>query len=364
MTILSNYNGDIDCWRKMQFNSVKRGNFSRMAGHVNKVMDQALQAGRETAVDNTAIAAESIKGRSLERRAAMKAEGKVAQAGLQAFAKTKDTKNKIESKEKINDILRPAKRMAGVVAGLGAISQAAVMQKNLKDDRADRAALKADQQAVFDAQQSLLADTRAQTAAIMEQIKNGMNATSSAPSGGTSSKPEGAANNATSSTVPSNTSSSNTDGSTGMRYMKKLVDNGMSPTQAAATVGHLEVESAGFTAHEEFQPNAYGTRGAGVLQWTNIPGGSQRRTEFENWSSRQGLKPTSFEANSGYLLHEMSTGNHWTGGGSLQGFKNIDNLTQASQYLENNYIRPSAGSSGRRQSAAQKYLNQWNSLNG
>ena len=64
MTILSNYNGDIDCWRKMQFNSVKRGNFSRMAGHVNKVMDQAFAAGRSTAVDHSAIAAESIKGRS------------------------------------------------------------------------------------------------------------------------------------------------------------------------------------------------------------------------------------------------------------------------------------------------------------
>ena len=193
MTILSNYNGDIDSWRKMQFNSVKRGNFSGMAGHVNKVMDQAFQAGRETAVDNTAIARESIKGRSLERRAAMKAEGEVAQAGLKAFTKVKKTKNEVDSAEKIRDIMRPAKRMAGVVAGLGAISQAAVAHKNLKEDRAERAALKAEQQAVFDAQQALLADTRAQSRALMEQIKAGMNTTPPAPSGSTPPKPSGSA---------------------------------------------------------------------------------------------------------------------------------------------------------------------------
>ena len=126
----------------MKFNSVKSGNFSGMAGHVNKVMDQAFAAGRSTAVDHSAIAAESIKGRSLERRAAMKAEGKVAQAGLKAFSKVKDTKNQIESKEKINDILRPAKRMAGIVGGLGAITSGAVMMKQNAEDKADREALK------------------------------------------------------------------------------------------------------------------------------------------------------------------------------------------------------------------------------
>ena len=73
----------------MQFNSVKRGNFSGLARSVNRATDQAFDAARSTAVDHTAIAKESIKGRSMERRAAMEAEGKVSRAGLQAFAKSK-----------------------------------------------------------------------------------------------------------------------------------------------------------------------------------------------------------------------------------------------------------------------------------
>ena len=93
MTILSNYNGDIDCWRKMQFNSVKRGNFSGLARSVSKSAAQAFDAARSTATDHTAIAKEAIKGRSMERRAAMEAEGKVARAGLEAVSKTKEYKD-------------------------------------------------------------------------------------------------------------------------------------------------------------------------------------------------------------------------------------------------------------------------------
>ena len=96
-------------------------------------MDQVFNAARETAVDNTMIAKEAIKGRGLERRAAMEAEADVPKAGMQAFAKVKDTKNKIDSAKKINDIKRPAKRMAGIVAGLGALTQGYVtMQENKK----------------------------------------------------------------------------------------------------------------------------------------------------------------------------------------------------------------------------------------
>ena len=66
----------------MRFNSVKRGNFSGLARSVNRTMDQVFNAARETAVDNTMIAKEAIKGRSMERRAAMEAEAKVARAGI------------------------------------------------------------------------------------------------------------------------------------------------------------------------------------------------------------------------------------------------------------------------------------------
>ena len=201
MTILSNYNGDIDCWRKMQFNSVKRGNFSGMAGHVNKVMDQALEAGRSTAVDNTAIAAESIKGRSLERRAAMKAEGKVAQAGLQAFAKVKDTKNKIESQKKINDIKRPAKRMAGILGGLGAITSGAVMMSQNAEDKADREELRGMRNAIDAKQDALEIERSERDDAVTAFLKNRNNGGES-----TVPKPSAPASNGVGAVTPKTTS--------------------------------------------------------------------------------------------------------------------------------------------------------------
>ena len=106
----------------MRFNSVKRGNFSSLAKSVNRTMDQVFNSSRETAMDNTKIANEAIKGRSMERRAAMKAEAEVSRAGLQAYTKVKMTKNDVETDKKVRDIKRPAKRMAGIVGGLGAIA--------------------------------------------------------------------------------------------------------------------------------------------------------------------------------------------------------------------------------------------------
>ena len=84
----------------MRFNSVKRGNFSGLARTVNKNYEAVHRAGRESGVDFTKIAQEAIKGRSLERRAAMKAEGQVAEAGMQAYSKVKNTKNDVEAKRR------------------------------------------------------------------------------------------------------------------------------------------------------------------------------------------------------------------------------------------------------------------------
>ena len=117
----------------MKFNSVKSSDFSRSAKNVNRNMDSVFDSSRQTGTDFTMIAKESIKSRSLERRAAMKAEGEVSRAGLKAYSKVKETKNDIDSAKKINDIKRPAKRMAGIVAGLGALTTGYVtMQENKK----------------------------------------------------------------------------------------------------------------------------------------------------------------------------------------------------------------------------------------
>ena len=55
----------------MQFRSVKRGDFTSGARAVARNMDQIFRANRDSAIDFTSLAKESIKGRSQERRAAM-----------------------------------------------------------------------------------------------------------------------------------------------------------------------------------------------------------------------------------------------------------------------------------------------------
>jgi len=157
----------------MQFNSVKRGNFSGLASSVNRNADAIFRAARDTSVNHTKIAKASIEGRSTERRAAMKAEEAVARAGLQSFAKVKDTKNKIESQERINDIKRPAKRMAGIVGGLGAIAGGYVGLQQSKEDKADREILRAERDKITGIQNSNYQQTQKDNAELLEWVRSG-----------------------------------------------------------------------------------------------------------------------------------------------------------------------------------------------
>ena len=153
---------------------------------------------------------------------------------------------------------------------------------------------------------------------------------------------------------------------TAMQYMSTLTEQGYTPVQAAGIVGNAQYESANFTAYEELEPNAYGTRGAGVFQWTNA-GGSNRRDNFENWSASQGLDPKSFEANSGFMLHEMqgNAGNHWTGGMNDQGYRQIGDLNTAVTSFQNHYLRPNKDKANTQQrlTYAQQALQQWQNRN-
>ena len=124
----------------MRFNSVKRGNFSGLARSVNRSMDQVFDASRQTSVDHTSIAKESIKGRSQERRAAMKAESAVSRAGLQAVGQVKGYKEKAgairdEGKKKAGKA-----RMAGALGALGSLAGGFVMKSGQdKQDARDAA---------------------------------------------------------------------------------------------------------------------------------------------------------------------------------------------------------------------------------
>ena len=119
----------------MRFNSVKRGNFSGLAGSVNRSMDQVFNAARSTAVDHTMLAKESIKGRSKERRAAMKAEGEVSRAGLKAVAQTKGYKEKADVIKDIGEKRGKKARMAGALGALGSLAGGFVIKKGREDDK-------------------------------------------------------------------------------------------------------------------------------------------------------------------------------------------------------------------------------------
>ena len=118
------------------------GNYATSANAVIRNSDAIFDAAMSGKPDFTAISKEAIKGRSLERRAATKAEADVASAGLKAFTDTNLTRMREDTKKEIADIKRPAKRMAGAVAGLGAIAGGYVMMEGNKKDKADREELR------------------------------------------------------------------------------------------------------------------------------------------------------------------------------------------------------------------------------
>lgn len=154
------------------------------------------------------------------------------------------------------------------------------------------------------------------------------------------------------------------DGDLSMRYMQKLTSNGMSKEQAAATVGHLLVETGGFKHLEELAPNRYGTKGYGHLQWTDTEPGRGRRTDFMNYTKKHGLDHRTFEGNSDFFIHEITTNfnNSWTNGGSFEGLQQQGTLEEASGYLQNNFIRPGEPHTERRLAEGRNVLRQWEAL--
>jgi hypothetical protein len=84
--------------------------------------------------------------------------------------------------------------------------------------------------------------------------------------------------------------------------MRKLMkDFGLDDVGAAAIVGNLGHESAGFRFLQEIQPLIPGSRGGyGWAQWTG-----PRRRAFESWCADKKLDPASDEANYGFLCYEL-----------------------------------------------------------
>ena len=80
-----------------------------------------------------------------------------------------------------------------------------------------------------------------------------------------------------------------------------MQDFGLDETSAAAILGNLGHESAGFTTLQEVRPTVKGSRGGyGWAQWTG-----PRRRAFEAYCDRNKFSPSSNKANYGFLFTEL-----------------------------------------------------------
>ena len=118
----------------MQFNSVSSSDYSRAAQGVVKNMDSIYNTARETSPDFTGIINTAIEARSKVRQAGMKAESALRRQGMKSAAEVKIAEKEKEMNKDVQDALRPARRMAGIVAGMGTLSQAYVAKKFADED--------------------------------------------------------------------------------------------------------------------------------------------------------------------------------------------------------------------------------------
>ncbi|HZZ25711.1 MAG TPA: phage tail tip lysozyme, partial [Roseiarcus sp.] len=118
--------------------------------------------------------------------------------------------------------------------------------------------------------------------------------------------------------------------------MRRLIqDVSVSEVQAAAMLGNIGWECAGFKALQEVKPVMGGPGGLGWCQWT-----AARRTSFVNWLRDNGWGENYHddEANYGYLLYEL----HGPQRSSLNAVKGTSMVESATKTFMDIFERPNA----------------------
>jgi hypothetical protein len=120
----------------------------------------------------------------------------------------------------------------------------------------------------------------------------------------------------------------------GKRLMGDLMgDFSLSKEQAAGVVGNLAHESGGFESLQEIKPLVPGSRGGyGYAQWTG-----PRRRAYEAYAKENQLDPSSYEANYGFLKHELQ---NTPEGRVLNGLKNAQTAGEAAEMFSKGFLRP------------------------
>lgn len=125
-------------------------------------------------------------------------------------------------------------------------------------------------------------------------------------------------------------------------------DFGLTDEQAAGVVGNLMHESGGFNSLQEINPSS-GRGGYGYAQWTG-----PRRTAFENYATRNNLEPSSYEANYGYLKHELANDPYERR--QFNTVKNARTAEEAARLVSENFLRPGNPNLASRQNYANQAL--------
>jgi hypothetical protein len=136
----------------------------------------------------------------------------------------------------------------------------------------------------------------------------------------------------------------------GQRLMGDLMRTyRLTRAQAAGVVGNLDHESAGFRQLQEMQPVVPGSRGGwGFAQWTG-----PRRRQMEAWAAQRNLSLSSYEANWGFLRHELS---NTPEGRVLPRLRRATDVEQATRIFQDVFLRPGIPHTSSRIAKARRYL--------
>jgi len=100
---------------------------------------------------------------------------------------------------------------------------------------------------------------------------------------------------------------------------------------------------------QELKPVVKGSRGGyGFAQWTG-----DRRKDFESWASENDLDLNSYEANFGFLMHEIQNTRE---GRFLEKLEATDNIEDATRVVSEGYLRPGKPMMSSRIKYSKKYF--------